>query len=646
MRSLSLRVAVRYLLSPKSHSAVNVISLVAVAGVAVATMAIVCVLSVFNGFADVAAQRLSVFDPQLKVTPIHGKTIADADEMALTVRRAAPGAVHAVAPTIEEHALSIYDGRQKAVRIKGVDSVYHHVTDITPVIIDGEFLPEGDDLGYPTATLGVGAAIDLQAHPGYYDWLRIYVPQRTGRINQANPMASFRADSLVVSGVFQLNQTEYDNDLILVPYEVARHLLDYTSEASALEVSLLPGADAASAARAISEALGPDFRVAGRMEQQAHTYRMIQVEKWVTMLLLVFILVIASFNIISTMSMLIIEKRSDIATYSAIGATRGFIGRIFRDQGMLVTCSGASAGLVLGVALCLLQQHFGFLKLSGDPSQLSITEYPVKIHILDLAAVALAAFGVAFGVGMVARAMAMPRRSAAAAVTMTSMLLLMPGAAGAKTPIFGAADIDAATLCQFVRQHNADFPYEIAESFVTVGARYGIRYDIAFCQAIVETGWFKYTGGTAVKPHHNNFCGLGVVKLGKSGSQFKTVADGVTAHMQHLFAYASRKSLPDGESLIDPRFGMVRRGCATHWEDLSGRWAANKHYGRDILRVYERLRKFSPAEVELAVASPVDSVAPLPAPETAKAPPAKAPAPLPIAFGDDDDDGGIPYYPY
>ena len=164
----------------------------------------------------------------------------------------------------------------------------------------------------------------------------------------------------------------------------------------------------------------------------------------------------------------------------------------------------------------------------------------------------------------------------------------------AKTPIRGNSKVDAHRMCEFVRQHNADFPMEIAEAFVTVAERYGIRAEIAFCQAIVETGWFKFTGGTAVTLEQNNFCGLGVTRLGRRGAKFDTVEDGVTAQMQHLFAYSCRHKLPKGEKLIDPRFALVKRGCAPHWEDLSGRWAANNNYGRDILNVYAKLKKFKP----------------------------------------------------
>lgn len=598
-RLLSLRVALRYLSAPKSHSAVNTISYISVAGVAVATLAIVCVLSVFNGFTDVALQRLSVFDPALKVTPSAGKIIESPDSLAGLLSQLSSNGIATVTPVVEEHALAIYDDRQLTVRFRGVGEDYDRVTPVGDVMIDGEFLPSEDIHGHALASVGVGVALSLGAHPGYYDWLRLYVPRRIGRINPANPLAAFRGDSLVVSGVFQLNQTEYDNDMVIVPIEVARRLLDMPGQATALEIALTPGTDPAAAARTVSRVLGGDYTVATRMQQQDSTYRMIEVEKWVTMLLLVFILVIASFNILSTLSMLIIEKRSDITTYRSLGATRGFIGSIFMSQGFIITVTGALAGMVAGVALCLLQQKFGFIRLGGDPSQLSITAYPVKVEWGDLLIVGLITAGVGAGIGLVARLIStagLVGRARAAALILSGVLAALP--IGAKTPIQGDADVDPYHLCCFVRQHNAEFPIEIAEVYVDVCHRYGIRADIAFCQAIIETGWFKFGGGTAVTIEQNNFCGLGVTRLGMRGVEFSTVEEGVTAQIQHLFAYACHHKIPDGEQLLDPRFALVKRGCAPHWEDLSGRWAANSNYARNILDLHRKLMAFVPPPQE------------------------------------------------
>lgn len=160
-------------------------------------------------------------------------------------------------------------------------------------------------------------------------------------------------------------------------------------------------------------------------------------------------------------------------------------------------------------------------------------------------------------------------------------------------PILGESQIDAKTIHKFVTRHNPDFDIAIAEAYLTVGNRYGIRGDIALCQSILETGWFRFADGTSVTPDQHNYCGLGVTKIGQKGQSFDSVEQGVTAQIQHLFAYACSKPLPRGEKLLDPRFKFVNRGVAPTWADLSGRWAANSHYARSIMRLYAQLSRFS-----------------------------------------------------
>lgn len=399
---LSLRIAARYLRARKSHSAVGVIAAVSIAGIAVATAAIVCVLSVFNGFSRLASDRLSVFDPALKIEPTAGKIIAGADSLAEVITRDIGGVISAH-PVVEEKALAVYDGRQTVVNLKGVTPTYGNAHDIGSAIIDGEFITQPDS-AYAYATIAVGTAIRLQASPGYYDWLNIYVPRRVGRINPAAPMSAFRGDSLIVSGVFQLDQAEYDADMIIVPIERARRLLDYTDEATAIEIELAPSADARTVARQIT-GLWPGLTAKTRLQQQASTFKMIEVEKWITTLLLVFILLIASFNIISTLSMLIIEKRHDISTFTALGARRSLLRGIFMNESMMLTLSGGAIGMVAGVVLVLAQQYGGFIHLGGDPSQLSVTVYPVELHIADLAVVAGALIITGILVSLVTRLM-------------------------------------------------------------------------------------------------------------------------------------------------------------------------------------------------------------------------------------------------
>lgn len=170
--------------------------------------------------------------------------------------------------------------------------------------------------------------------------------------------------------------------------------------------------------------------------------------------------------------------------------------------------------------------------------------------------------------------------------------------AGVCTPILGPPQVSAERMWEFVSAVNSDFPLEIARAYYDVGMRYGVRGDIALCQAIVETGWFRFTGGTAVTADQHNYCGMGVIQRGMKGHSFESIEQGVTAQIQHLYAYACRQSLPPGEQLIDPRFKMVSRGIAPAWEDLSLRWAANARYGESILALFEKMAGGSELEVE------------------------------------------------
>lgn len=379
-----LRVAIRYLFSKKTHSAVNVISLISVAGVAVATMAIVCVLSVFNGFSDLAASHLSLLDPEIKVTPAKGKEIANADSLAHAIMQI-HGIEKAIA-TIEEQALAIYGDRQMPVRIKGVPENYDSITSLRSTIIDGEWLYD-DNSPLPYATVSAGTAINLRAFPGYDQYMGVYVPRRKGRINPANPMTAFRSDSLVVSGVFQVEQAEYDADMVIMPIGNVRRMLNYTDEASAIEIKLKAGTDTGDAIAGIKALTGEGYNVKDRMQQQEQSFRMIEIEKWITFLMLAFILIIASFNVLSTMSMLILEKTENIQTLKALGASRKTISHIFLLEGWLISTVGGIAGIITGVALSLAQQWGGFIKLGGNAAAMSIDAYPVRVEATDIVAV-------------------------------------------------------------------------------------------------------------------------------------------------------------------------------------------------------------------------------------------------------------------
>lgn len=380
----TLRIALRYLFARKSHAAVNIISAVSAAVVAVASAAIVIVLSVFNGFTDLAMSQLSVLDPELQVAPVRGKVIENADSLAREL--ASVEGVAAAMPVVEERGLLVDGGHQMPVVFTGVPEGYDRCCTVDSAVVDGVFLTESS--GWWCGVAGVGVAYECGLRPSAERFVKLYVPRRVGRISTANPATAFRADSLMVSGVFQVNQPEYDSDHMYIGLGLARNLLDYTTEATAIDIAAEDGWRIAQLKRRISELLGADYRVLDRVEQQETSFRMIAVEKWVTFMMLAFILVIASFNIISTLGMLVLEKRSHLSTLRAMGASLKGIRGIFVWQGWLICCLGGIVGILIGTALTLAQQWGGFVKLNADPSALTVAVYPVRLAATDILVVA------------------------------------------------------------------------------------------------------------------------------------------------------------------------------------------------------------------------------------------------------------------
>lgn len=389
---LALRIALRYLRAKKSHNAVNVISLISLCGVAVATAAIVIVLSVFNGFNDLAASHLSALDPELKATPLSGKVFPQADSLARVITQLPQ--VAAATPVIEERALLVAPAGQMPVVIKGViEDEYPEVVGVNSTIIDGAPIGPGTvpDGCPPPMHIAVGVAVETGLRPSVESMAELYVPRRRGRLNPANPAAAYRRAEFTAAGVFRIEQPEYDADHVIIPLDDARSLLDYSDgEASALEIRLEPGTQESDARRAIGAVLGPDFEIRDRLRQQEAAFRMIAIEKWLTFAMLIAILLIAAFNILSTLSLLVIEKRDDAATLRALGAPASLTAAVFRWEGALISLAGGVIGIVLGSVLSLCQQHFGWVKLSGDPSLLSTAAYPVRLAPWpDLASVVL-----------------------------------------------------------------------------------------------------------------------------------------------------------------------------------------------------------------------------------------------------------------
>lgn len=379
---VALRIALRYLFSKKSHGAVNTISVISVAGVALASMAIVCILSVFNGFTDLALRQASALSPDLRVEPTEGKVMAAGDSLAAVIRGVEGVAI--ASPVVEERALAICGDKQMPVRLKGVADGYDRMSDIDRVVKEDGVFALHDSLAGDIATLSVGVALSLEARPTSLSRVKLYVPQRVGRINPANPAASFRGDTLTVGGVYQTDQAETDADGVIVPIESARRLLDYCDEASAIEVKLREGVEAGDVGGRIEQRIGPGFAVKDRLAQQEESFRMISVEKWVTFCMLAFILVIASFNVVSTLCMLVIEKDANIRTMFALGASRGLVSRIFMTEGWLISLIGGVTGVVVGAALSLAQERFGFIRLGGNHEVMTTDVYPVHLYVGDM----------------------------------------------------------------------------------------------------------------------------------------------------------------------------------------------------------------------------------------------------------------------
>lgn len=381
---LSARIAWRYLRAKKSHSAVGAISVVSICGIAVAVAAIICVLSVFNGFKSIIADRLDTLTPQIMITPVKGKTISNADSLAQALIRNEK--IKVATPTILDNALIIYNGFETPVTVKGVVyEKYKQITGIENLIIDslcndGNTNSSVDSL--PKAVISVGTAARLGIHPG--DKFLLFTPRREGRVNLANPSSSFLHHEVIVDAVYQSNQSDFDDNRIIIDLDLARDLFQYDSEASAVEISVRPGTDSTSLSGELSESQGDRYIVRDRLQQQEINFRMISIEKWVSFLLLFFILVIASFNIISSLSMLVIEKEKSIGTLRSIGMSNTSIGNIFAWETSYVTAIGGIAGILLGVILCLIQEKWGLIHLQGDPSSLIVSAYPVKLLGSDI----------------------------------------------------------------------------------------------------------------------------------------------------------------------------------------------------------------------------------------------------------------------
>ncbi|MCI7783730.1 MAG: FtsX-like permease family protein [Parabacteroides sp.] len=378
--NLSFYIARRYLFSKKSHNAINIISLVSVCGVAVATLALVCALSVYNGFNDLVSSLFGHFDAELKITPVKGK-VFDPETEAMRAVEALP-MVACYSEVLQDNVLVRYHDRQGVAVLKGVDASYEQLTQIDSILIDGSFKLADEVVNY--ANLGIGLAYALGINAGFVTPMEIYAPKRAERVNMANPASSFQLEYAYIGSVFRTDQQLYDDSYLIVPLALARSLFDYEHEVSAIELKLHDSKQVAQAKQEISRLLGEEFKVQDRFEQQEDSFRMMQIEKWMTFLILTFILAIALFNVVGSLSMLMIEKQADVATLRNLGADNRLIRRIFLLEGWMISAFGAGIGIVIGVTLCLLQQTFGFISLGDAAGAFVIDAYPVRIAMGDI----------------------------------------------------------------------------------------------------------------------------------------------------------------------------------------------------------------------------------------------------------------------
>ena len=383
-------IAKRYLFAKKSHNVINIISAISAIGMAIGTAALIIIMSVYNGFDSLIRSMLSNVEPDLMITPATGKVFVPEGETYDWIYD--QPSVKNMCGVLQEQVFINYDGQQGLAKAKGVDWIYEDETPLKDHIRDGEFkLHRGD---VPLASVGAGLAYSMGINPRFVSPIEIYFPSRTRRLSMANPISSIESIKVWPSSIFSVNN-EVDAELMILPIEKMRELLEYDDEVSAVEIRLAEGTDGKELKRLqkeISTMLGPDFKVKDRFQQNESLYKMMRYEKAAIYMILIFIIIIIAFNIFGSLSMLIIEKRGDIDTLRSLGAQDRLIRRIFVLEGWMISLTGLAAGLVVGTAFALLQQHFGFIKM---PGQFIVQAYPVILSWTDilLTVIGVAAIG-------------------------------------------------------------------------------------------------------------------------------------------------------------------------------------------------------------------------------------------------------------
>lgn len=378
--NLPLFIAGRYLIARKSHNVINIISAISAVGMAVGTAALVIILSVYNGFDSIVTSMLGNIEPDLEITSEKGKAFIAEGEVYDWIYD--QPAVRNMSCVITENVFIDYEGRQSIVKAKGVDFVYEEESPIRDHLRSGEFrLHKGD---IPMAVAGSGLAYRLGINPRFVSGIDIYYPSRTRNFSVSNPASSLENITVYPSGIFSINN-DIDNEYLILPIEKMQELLEYENgEVSAVEIRLEEGTsekELQHLRKEISTRLGDGFKVSDRYMQNETLYRMMKYEKLSIFMILAFVIVIISFNIFGSLSMLIIEKKPDIATLRSLGAEDSLIKRIFVLEGWMISLSGLAAGLVIGIGFVLVQQFSGLIKMPGN---FVVQAYPVILSVPDI----------------------------------------------------------------------------------------------------------------------------------------------------------------------------------------------------------------------------------------------------------------------
>ncbi len=388
---LPLFIAKRYLLSKKSHNLINILSGISVGGVTIGTMALIIVLSVFNGFESLVVKLFNSFNPDMLIEVKEGKTF-DIKDFPVDKLKNIEGVAN-YCEIVEENALLRYKDKQQIVTIKGVDRSFTKVSSINKMMVEGKYILQKDSLNFGIFGLGILNMMEINLSE-FATPVSVYIPKR-GKNMSINPEESFNNEFIYPVGAFSIQQ-DFDTKLVLIPLRFARKMLDYTTEVTSVEVSIAKGTDHDRVQKEIKKLLGDKFTVKNRYQQQELIYKIMSAEKLAIYLILSFILFIAAFNIVGSLSMLIMEKKKDIDILKSMGAGDKLIKNIFMTEGLLISLTGALLGLLLGGIICWIQMEFGVIPLEGGRGAFVIKSYPVEFRALDFVMVFIIVFVIGF----------------------------------------------------------------------------------------------------------------------------------------------------------------------------------------------------------------------------------------------------------